>query len=271
MSRIGQAQRTASVGSAVVLVSTFAMPARSPYNRHVHDEHQLAWAPSGVLSVVTDLRTWVLPPARALWIPAGLSHETRAADTATMRSLYLRSPACPVQWSAPQPVAVQPLLAELINHLASSLDGAQRARAEALLFDLLEPVAVTTIDAPLPTDPRARAVAEALLSHPDDTRSLAKWGRAVGASARTLTRAFVADTGIGFERWRTRARLRLALPRLAAGQPISTVARHVGYQTPRAFVAAFRRESGVTPGAYFRRQPSTGVSPGVIRSAVGYR
>ena len=29
------------------------------------------------------------------------------------------------------------------------------------------------------------------------------------------------------------------------------VARHVGYQTPSAFVAAFRRETGLTPAAYF--------------------
>jgi AraC-like DNA-binding protein len=168
-----------------------------------------------------------------------------------------------VEWSGPQPVAVRPVLAELINYLASSsLDDARRARAEALLFDLLEPVAVTTIDAPLPADPRARAVAEALQSRPDDARSLAQWGRAVGASARTLARAFVADTGIGFERWPTLARLRLVLPRLAAGQPISTVARHVGYRTPSAFVAAFRRETGVTPGEYFHRQPRPRVNPG---------
>jgi AraC-like DNA-binding protein len=105
-------------------------------------------------------------------------------------------------------------------------------------------------------------VAEALQSRPDDARSLARWGRAVGASARTLARAFVADTGIGFERWPTLARLRLVLPRLAAGQPISTVARHVGYRTPSAFVAAFRRETGVTPGEYFHRQPRPRVNPG---------
>jgi AraC-like DNA-binding protein len=29
------------------------------------------------------------------------------------------------------------------------------------------------------------------------------------------------------------------------------VARHVGYETPSAFVAAFRRETGLTPAAYF--------------------
>jgi AraC-like ligand binding domain len=80
VSRIGHARHTGSVDSGGILVSTFAMPARSRYDPHVHDEHQLAWAPRGVLSVVTDLGTWMLPPARALWIPSGLPHETSAAS-----------------------------------------------------------------------------------------------------------------------------------------------------------------------------------------------
>ena len=39
---------------------------------------------------------------------------------------------------------------------------------------------------------------------------------------------------------------------LAAGEPVSRVAGRVGYDTPSAFVAAFRRETGQTPGALFR-------------------
>jgi AraC-like DNA-binding protein len=146
------------------------------------------------------------------------------------------------------------VLAELIHHLAETpLDPARRRRAEAVLLDLLEPVAVATIDAPTPRDPRARNVAAALLDAPSDQRSLDDWGRHVGASSRTLARAFRNDTGLGFARWRTLVRIRTALPILAAGEPVGNVARRVGYETASAFVAAFRRETGVTPGAYFRR------------------
>jgi AraC-like DNA-binding protein len=35
--------------------------------------------------------------------------------------------------------------------------------------------------------------------------------------------------------------------------PVSAVARRAGYESDSAFVAAFRRETGMTPGAYFRR------------------
>ena len=43
---------------------------------------------------------------------------------------------------------------------------------------------------------------------------------------------------------------------LAGGRSIGSVSRAVGYQTPSAFVAAFRRELGVTPGGYFRGGPT---------------
>ena len=42
-----------------------------------------------------------------------------------------------------------------------------------------------------------------------------------------------------------------ALPLLAQGLPMETVAHRVGYSSASAFVAAFRRAVGVTPGAYF--------------------
>lgn len=93
-----------------------------------------------------------------------------------------------------------------------------------------------------------------LLANPADERTLAEWGKQAGASARTLARAFLSGTGMTFGQWRRLARLRAALPQLAAGQAVGTVARHVGYQTPSAFVAAFRKETGQTPAACFETQ-----------------
>jgi AraC-like DNA-binding protein len=95
-------------------------------------------------------------------------------------------------------------------------------------------------------------VAEALRRDPADKRTLRDWGREVGASERTLARAFTAGAGVPFGRWRTLLRLQAALPALAAGDAVGRVAVRVGYETPSAFVAAFRREIGVTPSVYFR-------------------
>jgi AraC-like DNA-binding protein len=238
---------------AAVIVATFPMPPGLVFDWHTHPDHQLAWAASGVLTVRTDSSTWVLPPSRALWIPAGLRHETLAAGAATMRSAYVRPDDCAIAWQVATPVAASPLLAHLIGYLASrDLTASRRANAEAVLVDLLEPVAMTTVEVRSPADDRARAVADRLAANPADDRTLADWGRAVGASERTLARAFRADTGVSFGRWRTLLRVQAALHALADGSPVGNVARRVGYESDSAFVQAFRRETGVTPAAYFR-------------------
>jgi AraC-like DNA-binding protein len=170
-----------------------------------------------------------------------------------MLSAYVAPERCPLRWDEPTVVDASGLLGELVAYLAQpDLPERRRLRAEAVVWDVLVPLPITTLSAPLPRDGRARQVAESLLADVTDRRSLAAWGRAVGASGRTLARLFIAETGMGFERWRTTARLAAALPLLAAGTPVGTTAHQVGYANPSAFVAAFRRVIGTTPADYFR-------------------
>src|SRR6266851_9226940 len=132
VSRDGQPRQDEQDQAAAVIVVTFPMPAGLVFDWHTHTEHQLAWAASGVLTVRTSSAAWVLPPTRALWIPAGLRHETLSSGAATMRSLYIRPELSPVSWPVPTPVTASPLLAEMIGYLGGgTLDGAARARAEA--------------------------------------------------------------------------------------------------------------------------------------------
>ena len=261
-----------------LLVRTFRMEPGRRFADHAHDRHQLAWARGGVLVVTTESGDWVLPSTRALWIPARVPHQSAASGRTTMRTVYPDAgPGLP-DWAQPQPVAVRPLLAELIGHLSEpGLDRGRRQRAQAVLVDNLAPVAAMMVDAPLPTDGRALDVALALIADPADPRTLDEWGRQVGASARTLARAFTGEAGIGFARRRTRLRLRAALPYLADGHSVSRVAPRVGFATPSAFVAAFHRETGLTPGSYFRANPSpkpegeAGSSPGHRSPGAGGR
>jgi AraC-like DNA-binding protein len=215
----------------------------------------------GVLTVRTESSAWVLPPTRALWIPAGIRHETLSEGNATMRACYVKPDSCGIAWTDCTPVAARPLLTELIGYLEDySLEPGRRIRAETLLVDLLEPVATATFDVRMPKDDRARRVADALTREPADGRTLAEWGREVGASSRTLARAFLSETGLPFGRWRSLVRLRAATVALAGGERVSNVGALVGYESTSAFVSAFRRETGVTPATYFRA-PGSGSRP----------
>jgi len=187
-----------------VIVANFPMPAGTRFDWHRHGKHQLAWAPSGVLTVETELATFILPPSRALWIPAGLRHETRSAGSATMRALYITRQQSKIHWKGATPVAVSPLLAMLIAYLDDiTLRGARRIHAEALLVDLLSPVRMASIDVRLPVAGVARMVASELLKEPAEGSTLAEWGRRVGASERTLARAFAAELESGATEFHT--------------------------------------------------------------------
>jgi AraC-like DNA-binding protein/quercetin dioxygenase-like cupin family protein len=243
-------------GVGAIVVGEFPLPSGQWFDWHSHPQHQLAWTRRGVLSVAVGETYWVLPPTLALWLPAGVAHRTGATRDAVLCSLYLEPDRCAVDWAEPTPVGVDGLLTHLIAHLARrDLADDARLRAEAVVLDLLRPLPSSPIDVPPAAEERVRAVTEALLADPADPRSLDAHARAVGVSRRTLTRLFVQDTGLSFERWRTHMRLRAALPLLAEGRGVAQVARTVGYATPSAFLAAFRRTVGTSPKHYLNGGP----------------
>ncbi|RZD76667.1 AraC family transcriptional regulator [Streptomyces albidoflavus] len=222
-------------GVGAIVVGNFSLESGQWFVPHSHPQHQLAWARRGVLGVSVGDAYWVLPRTRALWLPAGVVHRTGATRDAVLCSLYFAPHRCARNWPGPTPVGVDGLLAHLMVHLGDeNLPDDARLRAEAVVLDLLRPLPATPIDVPTPADDRVRAVADALLADPADPRSLESHARAVGVSRRT------------------HARLRAALPLLAEGQPVSRVAHTVGYATPSAFLAAFRRTVGTSPGRYLK-------------------
>ncbi|WP_250609106.1 AraC family transcriptional regulator [Frankia sp. AgKG'84/4] len=221
--------------------------------------HQLVWARRGVLTVHLGSQVWFLPPTLALWIPAGLAHATSGTAQTWMRSPYFLPPCCPIRWSTATLIAVGPLLDALLDHLVTpGLPPAERARAESVLFDQVHPLDAGALPLPMPTDPRALRVAEALVADPTDARTVQRWAADVALSPRTLRRMFAAQTGLPFEQWRRHARLRAAMPALAAGLPVSAAARRAGYATPSAFVAAFHRTVGMPPATYFAPRRASG-------------
>src|SRR3954464_1016309 len=56
---------------------------------HDHDWDQLTYATAGVLRVSTADATWVVPPHRAVWVPAGVPHAEQMFAPVSVRTLYL--------------------------------------------------------------------------------------------------------------------------------------------------------------------------------------
>ncbi len=241
-------------------------PSGHEIRRHRHATGQLIYAASGVMTVQTAAGRWVVPPERAVWVPPRVPHAIRMTGLVRMRTLYLDADALAGLPATCAVVQVRPLLRELILAAVALAQpyapNGREARLVAVLLDELD--AART--APMPRDPRLRRVTDRLLADPADRRPLAAWAQTAGASTRTLARLFQRETGLGFAHWRQQARLLRALERLAAGEPVTTVAFDLGYDGPSAFIAMFRSRLGTTPGRYFVVTPSAGRP---IRSPVG--
>jgi len=224
---------------------------------HRHDHAQLFYGGSGLMRVESTAGAWVVPPARAVWIPSGIDHQVTAVGGVEMRAVYLLRNATKGLPEGCRVLGVSPLLRELVAAAMKLspdylLDGPE-ARLVGVLIDQLRVEPLEQLHLPMPRDRRLRAVTEALIADPADPRTLEDFGAAAGASARTLARRFLAETGLTFGAWRQQLRLHEALARLAQGEPVTTVAYEIGYDSPSAFIAMFRKTLGATPGQYLSR------------------
>jgi AraC-like DNA-binding protein len=230
---------------------------------------QLLFAARGMLTVHTDAGLWVVPAHQAVWVPAGVRHGVEVAGGVAMRALYL-SEALGRSLHSRLPgtcriVEVSPLLREVLRRAMrlQTLDRripAQRHLLDVLL-DELTILPLVPLDLPIPRDPRGARAAALIRAEPAARHTLAEVARASAASARTLERLFRSETGLPFGLWRQRARLLHALQLLAAGEPVTGAASAVGYESASAFVAAFRRALGTTPGRYFKRAAADAADP----------
>ncbi|HLI83706.1 MAG TPA: AraC family transcriptional regulator [Bryobacteraceae bacterium] len=132
---------------------------------------------------------------------------------------------------------------------------AHDARLIGLLEDEVNLAVAGAVDSPLalplPRDERALAVAHSLLGHPLNTESIDELAKRHCVARRTLERRYREQTGMSFGVWRQKARLLDSIRLLAEGMPVTDTALDCGYGSVSAFIAAFKRTFGYTPGQLF--------------------
>ena len=223
---------------------------------HAHDKHQLIYAIEGVMVVNSAQSQWTVPPSRGLWMPRGQVHAIRCVGAVKMRSVFVQADESLDLPGQTRAVSISPLLSELIK---VSVDmphphrpDSREARVMRLILDELEILPTLPLNLPQPGDPRLRKICAALQRNPGDSSTLAQWSEHLGLDEKTIQRLFHKDTGMTFGQWRQQARLLLALERIAVGEKIIDVAGALGYDSPSAFSAMFRKHFGKTPSQFFR-------------------
>jgi AraC-like DNA-binding protein len=220
---------------------------------HCHDRAQLSYARSGVTSVVTDDSAFVLPPNRAIWLPAGTPHQVTCRGPVRVNILYI-DPDLPGQPRRCRVFDVPPLIGALIDEVITFAHAYDEAGREGRIVGLLlEEIARTTpipLSAPMPGDWRLRRVCDRIVADPSDQHDIDDFARIAGMGRRTFTRAFRNQTGMGFAIWRQQVRLMAALSLMGEGRSITSIAYDVGYESPSSFTAMFHRVLGVPPSHY---------------------
>jgi AraC-like DNA-binding protein len=221
----------------------------------MHREAQLVYAARGTMQVTTPKGRWLVPPDRAVWVPARLEHAIDVLADIEMRTLYFD-----LAWLALEPRS-KSLDAEFVVHVSRLLhetilalfDGRNSADRTALLVRLvmleLHRAEDSTTFIPLPHEPRCRRAADIVLGDPTAVYEIETLARAVGTSARTLSRLFSSETQLSFKSWCQRARIAAAIEKLTmdANVSVKQLAADLGYASVPAFSHAFRQVTGKTP------------------------
>lgn len=221
---------------------------------HTHEHWgELAFMRSGYMVVCTELGNYLATSSRAVWIPPGLTHEWYLPEPSVDNGLYIMPHAVGSNplFQRYHAIEISPLVREIIFALAShpnAYEDGPVSRLVAVLLDQLPLLPEVGFPLPMPRDRRLVALCTALLDEPDSPETIREWCARLGMSERTLARLFQRQTGESFGRWRQRIRLHHARGQLEAGESVTAVALNCGYVSVSAFIAAFKKLFGRTPG-----------------------
>jgi hypothetical protein len=136
---------------------------------HWHARAQFIFAVQGTMAVRTPRRAWIVPPSRALWVPARTVHEIEMHGIVEMRSLYINAAAAADMPRACEVLEVTPLLRELVVRAATLPVHYDEESDDGLLMRLLmaeiRRLPRRALDLPLPESADLNALCERILAN----------------------------------------------------------------------------------------------------------
>ena len=158
-------------------------------------------------------------------------------------------------------LAISGLIKELIARLTHEGVGyppeSHLARLTRVTLDELATMPQQKLSLPVSSHPKIRAMADALVSQPDDRSTFKTWAKRLALSERSLARLMLRETGLTFGRWRQQLQLIIALRELASGVSVQNVAANLGYESVNAFITMFKKTMGSTPAHYFAERKTS--------------
>lgn len=230
-------------------------PAGKIIGDHVHSEGQLSVVLKGTMGIRCKGGWWLAPAGRGIWIPSGMEHSAIYSERASFVLLKV-TPLAGALPPSVRSIGVSDFLKELSIEIARP--AAHQVNDDGALISALivrrlcDAKATPMLFLPSGNDPRVLRITEFLRSNPANTASFDKLAKMAGSSRRTLSRLFLADTGMTFVRWRNHLRIVTAIDKLVRHVPIAQIAIELGFNSQSSFTTMFTRTMGEPPGRYLR-------------------
>ncbi|MFL1504345.1 AraC family transcriptional regulator [Pseudomonas sp. S191] len=221
---------------------------------HRHQRGQLLFTQQGCTRITLDNQLCLLPPTHAAWIPCGVPHRAVMHKTVDYRSMYV-SPALAEQLPKQvRVIEVSALLRAVLEPMAmapfeTDWQAGRYAHLLGLCLDEIQAATEQPMLLPLPQDKRLAPLLVDLQTLPPTLQELEKQ---IGASAKTIGRIFLRETGLGYQQWRQQWRLMRVIELLASGRSLGYCAFELGFASDSALIAFFKGMTGTTPRGYFK-------------------
>ena len=223
---------------------------------HSHNRAQLLYASQGSIRVHTADHVWLVPTQCALWIPAFVEHSVISLSDVRLSTALVEQTAAQILGTQCFLLRMTNLLRELvlrlnqldlIQHNATPYGEDLHKALQLLIFEEIKQASTFPVDIPWPRDKRLVLICEQLIHHPNQVKDLNTWSDTIGTSSRTLIRLFRKETGLSYRGWIQHMHIVFAFSQLAEGEAVSRIATSLGYASPSAFSAMFKRHLGYSP------------------------
>ena len=227
----------------------------SPAKKMQFDRHYLMYSAKGVLRLEAEDRYWILPPSRALWIPADTSIEIEIMHPVECCSVLFRKDFIHSTFSRCQVLTLPNVVKEMILHSRKwGPDCTEFNPSAEHFFQSIAHLCAELKDLPselwIPKG-QSKKIREALqytqknLSQSITFTDIAKH---TATSERSLARAFSTETDMTWSQLLRHMRMIQAIELLSnLDLQMITISLEVGYQSLSSFNRAFKEFTSLTP------------------------
>ncbi|EAS45386.1 AraC family transcriptional regulator [Photobacterium profundum] len=225
--------------------------------KHKHSWGQLQLINGGILELHAEGKHFLSPSEYAVWVPAGIEHESHMRRSMNYCSMNIIQPLAIRLPSYACLLEVDPIVSAIINSLRERCVSVPKTPEDHRLVRVLLDQVINAKEhqqfLPTSDDKLLKPILIELEKNPTNNKTLAQWAETIHTTERTLARHCQDKLGMSFTEWRQRRKYVYSLHLLRKGLSIKEIALTLGYHQASPFITLFKKHANCTPEQYRQR------------------